>query len=85
MPAHLNRNSIHHHNGPSHCNDLMRTQTGSNSGQHESIIGYYQPATRSHDRLGIPGWAPITEALAVARADVVLVEINYCCLGASVP
>ena len=27
---------------------------------------------------------PITEALAIARAGVVLVEINYCCLGTSV-
>ena len=39
---------------------------------------------RSCDRIGIPGWVLITEALAIARVGVVLVEINYCCLGASV-
>ena len=38
----------------------------------------------SCDRIGVPGWAMITEALAIARAGVVLVEINYCCLGTSV-
>ena len=62
----------------------MRTQAGSNSSQHENTPGYYRSITRSCDRIGIPGWASITEAVAVARVGVVLVEINYCCLGASV-
>ena len=55
-----------------------------NTGSHESRYGYYWPTARSCDRIGIPGWAPVTEALAVAKAGVVPVEINYCCLGASV-
>ena len=59
-------------------------QPDTNSGQHESRYGYYRPAAHSDDRIGIPGWAPITEALAIARVGVVPVEINYCCLGASV-
>ena len=46
--------------------------------------GITGPQAHSCDRIGIPGWAQITEALAVARAGVVPVEINYCCLGASV-
>ena len=35
--------------------------------------GITGPPARSCDRIGIPGWAPITEALAVARAG--------CCSG----
>ena len=85
MPAHKSRNSIHYHNGRPGChNDPMRTLVGSDSGQHESKLGITGPPAHSCDRIGIPWWAPITEALAVARAGVVPVEINYCCLGASV-
>ena len=47
-------------------------------------LGITGPPACSCDRIGIPGWAPITEALAVARAGVVQVEINYCCLGTPV-
>ena len=46
--------------------------------------GITGPQAHSCDRIGVPGWAPITEALAIARAGVGPVEINYCCLGASV-
>ena len=85
MPVHQSRNSIHHHNGRPGCrNDLTRTLIGPNSGQHESKPGITSLSARSCDRIGIPGWALITEALAVASVCVVLVEINYCCLGASV-
>ena len=62
----------------------MRTLVGLESSQHESKPGITGPQARSCDRIGIPGWVPITEALAVARVGVVPVEINYCCLGASV-
>ena len=62
----------------------MRTLVGPESGRHESKPGITGPQARSCDRIGVPGWALITEALAVARAGVVPVEINYCCLGASV-
>ena len=54
------------------------------SGQDKGKLGITGLQAHNCDRIGIPGWAPITEALAVARAGVVLVEINYCCLGASV-
>ena len=84
MPTNLNRNSIHQGNGPSHRNNPTCTQARSDSGQHKNTPGYYQPITRSRDRIGIPGWVLITEALAVARVGVVPVEINYCCLGTSV-
>ena len=85
MPAHQSRNSIHPHNGRPGCrNDLTHTPVGPDSGQHKSKPGNTGPQACSCDRIGIPGWAPITEALAVARVGVVLVEINYCCLGASV-
>ena len=62
----------------------MHTPARSDSGQHESKSGITSLPARSCDRIGIPVWVPITEALAVARAGVVPVEINYCCLGASV-
>ena len=62
----------------------MHTPVGPDSGQLEGKQGITSPQARSCDRIGIPGWVPITEALAVARAGVVLVEINYCCLGASI-
>ena len=85
MPAHQSRNSIHHCNRRAGCrNDPTRILVGPDSGQHESKPGITGPPARSCDRIGIPGWAPITEALAIARAGVVLVEINYCCLGTSV-
>ena len=54
------------------------------SGLNESIPGITGPQARSHDRIGIPGWVPITEALAIERAGVIPVEIYYRCLGASV-
>ena len=85
MPAHQSRNSIHHRNGrPGCCNDLTHTPVRPDSGQHESKPGITGPQAHSCDRIGIPGWVPINEALAVARVGVVLVEINYWCLGASV-
>ena len=85
MPAHQTRNSIHHCNGRPGChNDPTHTLVGPNSGQHESKPGIIGLPAHSCDRIGVPGWVLITEALAVARAGVVLVEINYCCLGASV-
>ena len=59
-----------------------KTLTGSLDPTHAN--GMDKPCTHSHDRIGVPGWAPITEALAIAKAGVVLVEIYYCCLGASV-
>ena len=62
----------------------MHTLVRSDSGQHESKPGITSPPACSCDRIGIPGWVPITEALAIARAGVVPVEIKYCCLGASV-
>ena len=62
----------------------MHTLAGPDSGQHESKLGITGPQARSCDRIGVPGWVPITEALAIARAGVVPVEINYCCLGTSV-
>ena len=62
----------------------MHTPVGPDSGQHKSKLGITGPQAHSCDRIGIPGYAPITEALAVVRAGVVPVEINYCCLGASV-
>ena len=62
----------------------MHTPVISDSSQHESKPGITGPPARSCDRIGVPGWALITEALAVARAGVVPVEINYCCLGPSV-
>ena len=55
----------------------MHTLVGPESGQHKSKPGITGPQARSCDRFGIPAWALITEALAVARAGVVLVEINY--------
>ena len=55
-----------------------------NSGCNVGIPGITGPQARSRDRIGIPGWAPITEALAIARAGVVPVEIYYRCLSASV-
>ena len=62
----------------------MHTLVGPESGQHESKPGITGLQAHSCDRIGVPGWAPITEALAVARAGAVPVEINYCCLGTSV-
>ena len=62
----------------------MHTQAGSDSGQHESKPGITSLPSHSCDRIGVPGWGLIAEALAVARVGVVPVEINYCCLGASV-
>ena len=54
----------------------MHTLVGSDSGQHESKLGITGLPAHSCDRIGVPGWAPITEALAIVRAGVVLVEIN---------
>ena len=59
----------------------MRTLVGPDSGQHESKPGITGPQARSCDRIGIPGWALITETLAIARAGVVPVEINYVALA----
>ena len=52
--------------------------------KYKSKYGYYWPTAHSHDRIRIPGWVPITEALDIARVGVVPVEINYYCLGAFV-
>ena len=85
MPTHQSKNSIHHCNRRLGChNDPMHTPVGPNSGQHKGKPGITSLQARSCDRIGIPGWALINEALAVARVGVVPVEINYCCLGASV-
>ena len=54
------------------------------SSRDESIPVITGPQARSRDRIDIPGWAPITEALAAARVGAVPVEIYYRCLGASV-
>ena len=51
------------------------------SGRNESIPGITGPQAHSRDRIGIPGWVLITEALAIARVGVVPVEIYYRCLG----
>ena len=47
----------------------------------KSSYGEQHAGARSRDRIGIPGWAPITEALAVARAGVVPVENYLLCLS----
>ena len=79
------RNSIHHRNGrPGYRNDPMHTPVRPESGRLKGKQGITSQQARSCDRIGIPGWVPITKALAIARAGVVPVEINYCCLGASV-
>ena len=55
-----------------------------NSSRNEGIPGITGPQAHSCDRIGIPGWASITKALATAKAGVVPVEIYYRCLSASV-
>ena len=60
------------------------TDQVTDSGQHKGKLGITGPPACSCHRIGVPGWASITEALATARAGVVPVEINYCCLCTSV-
>ena len=62
----------------------QRVPSRTDSGHNEGIPGITDLQARSRDRIGIPGWVPITEALAIARAGVVSVEIHCRCLSAFV-
>ena len=50
----------------------------------KSSYGEQRAGAHSHDRIGVPGWALITEALAIVRAGVVPVENYLPCLSALV-
>ena len=62
----------------------QRVPSQIDSGQTVVFPGITGPQACSRDRIGVTGWAPITEALAIAKAGVVPVEIYYRCLGAFV-
>ena len=61
---------------PARAGVRHRTANTAKSSYREQRAG-----ARSHDRIGVPGWVPITEALAVVRAGVVPVENYLPCLG----
>ena len=63
---------------------IRPTRAGVKHRTAKSSYGEQHAGACSHDRIGVPGWAPITEALAVARAGVVPVENYLPCLSALV-